>query len=236
MVFGESGQGKSTTLNKIVECVALDNALGPNHGCSFKSESSFKSVTGCLKEGTIGKISLIDTPGLNDPNVERSDKNIIIEMIKNLQAKLNDPSQGISSLILCVLPDASQRIRETTIKAINNMFLMFTSLDERVDISAHPKYFVIFNNVSRYGDNYDPVRIKNEPGYDPFKDNPGLSKNQRINDIKLQIKDKAKRFYLSEKVSDETKIGAFSWKEIKAMVCEGDSYKEENWYEELLEH
>ena len=50
---------------------------------------------------------MIDTPGLNDPNAERSDKNIIIEMMKNLSAKLNDKDQGISSLILCVMPDAS---------------------------------------------------------------------------------------------------------------------------------
>ena len=52
-------------------------------------------------------MSLMDTQGLNDPNSERSDKNIIIEMMKNLGAKLKDPTQGISSLILCVLPDAS---------------------------------------------------------------------------------------------------------------------------------
>ena len=73
----------------------------------FKSDKSFKSVTGCFKEGTIGEISLMDTPGLNDPNAERSDKNIIIEMMKNLSAKLNDKDQGISSLMLCVMPDAS---------------------------------------------------------------------------------------------------------------------------------
>ena len=126
----------------------------------------------------------MDTPGLNDPNHERSDKNIIIEMMKNLGAKLNDKDQGIGSLILCVMPDASHRIRDTTIKAVNNMLLMFGSLDERVDVALHPKYHIIFNNVSRFGDNYDPARIKTDPTYDPFKENPGLSKSQRIQDIK----------------------------------------------------
>ena len=121
-------------------------------------------------------MSLMDTQGLNDPNAERSDKNIIIEMMKNLKAKLYDKDEGISSLILFVLPYASQRIRDTTIKATINMFVMFGSLDERADISFHPKYNIIFNNVSRYGDKYDPTRIKNEPEYDPFKENPGLSK------------------------------------------------------------
>ena len=52
-------------------------------------------------------MSLMDTPGLNDPNAERSDKSIIIEMMKNVGAKLRDKEQGITSLILCVLPDAS---------------------------------------------------------------------------------------------------------------------------------
>ena len=64
------------------------------------------------------------------------------------------------------------------------MFLMFTSLDERIDVSVHPKYYVIFNNVSRYGDKYDPYKIKSEPGYDPIKEKSGLSKEWRIDDIK----------------------------------------------------
>lgn len=49
------------------------------------------------------------------------------------------------------------------------------------------------------------------------------------------IKDKAKRFYLTDKISDETKIGPKVWKDIKEIVCSG-AYKNENWYSELLEH
>ena len=106
-------------------------------------------------------MSLIDTPGLNDPDARRSDKNIYIEMIKNLTVHLYNPEQGISSLILCVLPNESQRITDTTIKAINNMLFIFNSLDKRVDITFHPKFRIIINNVSRYGDNYDPTSIIN---------------------------------------------------------------------------
>ena len=106
-------------------------------------------------------MSLIDTPGLNDPDARRSDKNIYIEMIKNLTVHLYNPEQGISSLILCVLPNESQRITDTTIKAINNMLFIFNSLDERVNIKFHPKFRIIINNVSRYGDNYDPTSIIN---------------------------------------------------------------------------
>ena len=69
--------------------------------------ASFKSVTSCVKAGSFGDMTLIDTPGLNDPDASRTDKNIFIEMIKNLRIQLYDPQQGISSLILCVMPNAS---------------------------------------------------------------------------------------------------------------------------------
>ena len=62
---------------------------------------------------------------------------------------------------------------------------MFGSLDERTDVSAHPKYQVIFNNVSRYGDNYDPEKIANkDPNYDAFKETPELAPEKRIQDLK----------------------------------------------------
>ena len=106
-------------------------------------------------------MTLIDTPGLNDPNARRSDKNIYIELIKTLSSQF--PDQGISSLILCVMPNASQRITDTTIKAMNNMFFMFNSLDFRTDITHHPKFKIIINNVSLYGDEYDPDQIEWDP-------------------------------------------------------------------------
>ena len=40
---------------------------------------------------TFGNMTLIDTPGLNDPDARKSDKNIHIEMIKNLSIRLYDP-------------------------------------------------------------------------------------------------------------------------------------------------
>ena len=91
MVYGECGQGKSTTLNKTVELLAQDYPEQAK-ACNFKSKQSFKSVTSCAQQGTVGHVTLIDTPGLNDPNALRSDKNIYIEMIKNLRTKLNDPT------------------------------------------------------------------------------------------------------------------------------------------------
>ena len=49
---------------------------------------SLKSVTSCLQTGAIGCVKLIDTPGLNDPDAKRSDKNIRIEKMKNLKIML----------------------------------------------------------------------------------------------------------------------------------------------------
>ena len=50
----------------------------------FKSMQSFKSVTSCVQLGSVGLMTLIDTPGLNDPDASRSDKDTYIEIIKNL--------------------------------------------------------------------------------------------------------------------------------------------------------
>ena len=107
MVFGECGQGKSTTLNEIVEIYSSNINGNKEHGCKFKSMESFKSVTSCVQSGSVDKMTLIDTPGFNDPDARRSDKNIRIEIIKNLRLQLYDQYQGISSLILCVMPNAS---------------------------------------------------------------------------------------------------------------------------------
>ena len=58
--------------------------VSPDHGCKFKSMESFKSVTSSVQLSSLGKMTLIDTPGLNDPDCNKSDKDIYIEIIKNL--------------------------------------------------------------------------------------------------------------------------------------------------------
>ena len=74
---------------------------------------------------------------------------------------------------------------DTTVKAMNIMFLMFGSLDERINVKLHPKYFVVINNVSKYGDDYDPVAVLNDPNYVPQNTSSSLSREQRISDIKI---------------------------------------------------
>ena len=46
------------------------------------------------------------------------------------------------------MPDESDRIRESSIKGMNNMLLALNSFDQDTDITDHPLMLVIFNNVS----------------------------------------------------------------------------------------
>ena len=73
---------------------------------------------------------------------------------------LYDSQRGISSFIQCIMPDESDRIRATSIKAMNYMLFILNSFDERADISNHPKMILIFNDVSLYSSEDDLETIK----------------------------------------------------------------------------
>ena len=60
---------------------------------------SYKAVTPCVQMGTVGDMTLFDTPGFNDSDINRSDKSILIETVKTLRPTIYDPEQGISSFI-----------------------------------------------------------------------------------------------------------------------------------------
>ena len=116
------------------------------------------------------------------------------------------------------------------------MFFIFNSLDERVDITFHPRFHIVINNVSKFGDDYDIDEIEKFTGNIVINKNSNLSNEKRIADIKSQIKDVAKNFHLLEEISDETRVGSKTWKELKSEVCVGEVYKTENWYKELSDH
>ena len=120
---------------------------------------SFKSVTPCVQQGTVGDVTLIDTPGFNDCDVDRSDKNIFIEMAHTLRQRIYDPSKGISCFIQCIMPNSSNRFRETALKNMNYVLFSLNCFNENTDINTFPKIFIIFNDVSRYGHDYDPSTI-----------------------------------------------------------------------------
>ena len=134
------------------------------------------------------------------------------------------------------MPNASQRITDSTIKGMLSMFLMFNSLDERVDITLHPRYHIVINNVSKYGDNYDIDKVENDPEDPQIIAAANVSNEKRIFDIKSQLKDGAKNFLLSEDISDETRVGSKTWKELKSEVCSSQDYKKATWFIELTQH
>ena len=87
------------------------------------------------------------------------------------------------------------------------MLFMFSCLDERVDITNLPKFHVVINNVSRFGDHLDLESIEKDPEKAAIDSESSLSVEKRIEDIKSQIKDGAKTFYLGEEISDYTRVG-----------------------------
>ena len=98
-------------------------------------------------------MTLIDTPGFNDSDIRRSDKNILIELINTVRPIVTDKHQGITSFIQCIMPDESDRIRQSSVKGMNNMLLALNSFDYETDITNHPKMIVVFNNVSYQEEN-----------------------------------------------------------------------------------
>ena len=83
-------------------------------------------------------MTLIDTPGFNDTDIRRSDKNILIELINTVRPIVTDKNQGITSFVQCIMPDESDRIRQSSIKGMNNMLLALSSFDYDTDITDHP--------------------------------------------------------------------------------------------------
>ena len=58
--------------------------------CEFKSGKAFEAVTTCVKVARTGNMTLIDTPGFNDVDIRKSDKNIMIELINSIRPLLTD--------------------------------------------------------------------------------------------------------------------------------------------------
>ena len=48
------------------------------------------------------------------------------------------------------MPDSSDRLRATSIKAMSNVLFTLNSMHPDTDICNHPKFMVIFNDVSLY--------------------------------------------------------------------------------------
>ena len=73
-----------------------------------------------------GNMTLIDTPGLNDPNKTRSDKQIFIDFINTIRESLKSQDQGITMFVQCIMPDESDRIRQSVIKTMTKVLLILS--------------------------------------------------------------------------------------------------------------
>ena len=116
------------------------------------------------------------------------------------------------------------------------MLFMFSCLDERVDISCLPKFNIIINNVSKHGDVVDIDALEKDLNNAIRNKSVAEFNEKRIEDIKSQLKESAKVFYIGAYVSDRTQVGKKIWTHIKKEVCQGESFKEETWFKELTDH
>ena len=97
-VFGECGQGKSTLLNKIYQVYKEKYNKDDGH-IVFDASPSLMSVTSVVKIAKSGNMTLIDSPGFNDPNKLRTDKAIFMDLVNTIRGPLKSRQQGISMFI-----------------------------------------------------------------------------------------------------------------------------------------
>ena len=57
------------------------------------------SVTDLVKVAKSGNMTLVDTPGFNDPRKALTDKNIYMNLINTIREPLKSSDQGISMFI-----------------------------------------------------------------------------------------------------------------------------------------
>ena len=67
-----------------------------------------------------------------------------------MRPRLFNKHKGITAFIQCIMPDESNRIRKSSISAMNNMLFLLNSIDQRANPKKHPKIIVIFNDVSKH--------------------------------------------------------------------------------------
>ena len=120
---------------------------------------------------------------------------------------------------------------------MNHVLFTLNSLHPNTDVKNHPKLIVIFNDVSLYEnvslDQLDEhIKIMNEPeNYKRFKGRQ--NQIERIEHYKKDLKENVKKFYLKKNISDNTKFGSRTWKELKVQVCLSDDFQKEEWFAQL---
>ena len=135
------------------------------------------------------------------------------------------------------MPDSSDRLRATSIKAMNHVLFTLNSMHPYTDITNHPKFIVIFNDVSLYENVSldklaEHIKKINEPeSYKKFKGRE--NQIERIEHYKQDLKENCKKFYLRKDISDDTRFGSKNWKDVKTEVCSNEDFLQEEWFTNL---
>ena len=192
----------------------------------FDASPSLMSVTAFVKTAQSGNMTLIDTPGFNDPNKSRTDKAIFMDLINTIRVPLTSSDKGITMFIQCIMPDKSDRIRQSVITSMMNFLLILSVFHKDTKVEdlrkCHPQMAIVFNNVSKQQD----VKYAIE----------------RIDAYKQLLVKEATEFYVDQ-LSDDTIIGGITdndgkpnpqtWKEHKGKVMGVENYQEEEWVTKL---
>ena len=114
------GNGKSTSGNAIMK-EEIRKQKGRFRGQNkFESGRSTKAVTTKSLIKNLKEMSIMDTPGLNDPDQKRSDAQNFINIVKNMQSE-KMKSRGISTLLQCIMVPESGRIMKSAIENLSKI-------------------------------------------------------------------------------------------------------------------
>ena len=161
VVFGECGAGKSTSLNSLMGFYCKNFGEKYNKAeMSFESKNSPESVTKCCTTKTVGGQTLVDTPGINDPDKNLDDASIQQMTIQSLVPIVSAGGSGITTFVQCV---QSTRIGETAVQAMCNLTLSLTYFYKEADVSNYPALAVFCNGTSRHP-------VEKECGFDFMDD------------------------------------------------------------------
>ena len=114
------------------------------------------------------------------------------------------------------------------------MLFTLNSFDPSTDSLNHPRLIVVFNDVSKYGNDYDPLTV--DRGQFEQVQNAEMSEKLRIYEYKTQLKEKAKKFHLRMEISDFTWFDNRSWSSLKDEVLSSEEYRLQKWYLDLTEY
>ena len=84
LIFGEMGNGKSTTGNFLIRDTLSYLKKRPTKKLQFEAQKSLNAVTKSVNKLVFDNIVYIDTPGFNDPDKTRSDNQIFSDIVDEL--------------------------------------------------------------------------------------------------------------------------------------------------------